>query len=109
MAVTAWRAVIAGSAAVLALSVGPATADDYWWRFWHWHHGPEWQAIHYGIYRLNNRGAYLEANPEIDEAYKAPIITGNRADIRALQATLDPPRWKWGAPCCYGRKHIHIP
>jgi hypothetical protein len=104
-----WRAVFAGSAFIVALSVGPATADEYWWRFWHWHHYPEWQAIHYGMYGLYNRNAYLQANPEIDGAYKAPIITGNRADLRGLQATLDPPRWRWGAPCCYGRRPIHIP
>ena len=106
---TGKRVVLACGALFLALSVAPAMADDYWWRFWHWHHGPEWRAIHEGIYGLNNRGAYLEANPEIDEAYKGPIITGNRADIRGLQATLDPPRWRWGAPCCYGRRPIHIP
>jgi len=107
--VTGRRVVLACGVLFLALGVGPATADEYWWRFWQWQHYPEWQAIHYGMYGMYNRNAYLQANPEIDEAYKAPIITGNRADVGRLQATLDPPRWRWGAPCCYGRKPIHVP
>ena len=50
-----------------------------------WHHGPQWHAVHSGIYGLNNRIAFLEANPEIDDGYKAPIITGKRADIRGCR------------------------
>jgi hypothetical protein len=108
MAMTNRRVVFGCSALLLALSVAPATAQDYWYRYWHWSHGPYWHAIHYGIYRLNNRIAYLEANPEIDDGYKGPIISQNRADIRGLQATLDPPRWRWASPCCYGRRPIRI-
>ena len=62
-----WRADLWAVRLFLPSSVGPATADEYWWRFWHWHHDPEWRAIHYGMYGLNNRNAYLQANPEIDE------------------------------------------
>ena len=52
--------------------------------------------------------AFLEANPDIDEGYKAPIIRQLRADIYKLRATLYPADWEWATPCCYGRPPIHI-
>ena len=52
--------------------------------------------------------AFLEADPQTDDGYKAPIITKARAEIRRLQATLGPPQWRWTTPCCYSRKPIYI-
>jgi hypothetical protein len=110
MAMTDRRFVFAWCALLLALSATPVMAEEYWWyRYGRAHHGPQWHAIQSGIYGLNNRIAFLEADPEIDDGYKGPIITRNRAEIRRLQATLAPPRWIWNAPCCYGRRPIHIP
>jgi hypothetical protein len=71
-------------------------------------HSAEWLATHAAIYRLENRIAYLEADPAIDDGYKTPIITGARKDIRELRATLPPAHWRWASPCCYSRKPIHL-
>ena len=103
------RFVLALCALLLALSVTPAMAEEYWWyRYGRWHHGAEWHAMHRGIYELNNRIAFSEADPEIDDGYKGRIISGARRDIRRLNATLYPAQWEWPTPCCYGRKPIHI-
>jgi hypothetical protein len=104
------RVVFAMTGLVLALSASAATAGD-------WYDGPaeRWydgndrlRATHGAIYALGNRIALLEANPEIDDGYKAPIITGSRAATLRLRATLDPPQWRWASPCCYSRRPIHI-
>jgi hypothetical protein len=102
-----WRVAFACSALVLALSAAPAMAQDYWYGYWR--HSPQWRAITYGIYELNNRIAFLEANPDIDEGYKGPLISGARRDIRRLHGTLRAARWEWPSPCCYGRRPIRIP
>jgi len=91
------------AALLLASSVAPATAEPAW-RGGHGY----WRTTHAAIYRLENRIAYLEADPEIDDGYKAPIIPGARSDIRQLRATLPPAHWRWASPCCYSRKPIHI-
>jgi hypothetical protein len=106
MAMTDRRVVLACTALLLAASVAPAMAQDYWYGYWH--HSPRWRAVDGGIYQLNNRIAFLEANPEIDDGYKGPIITGARRDIRRFNATLHPAQWEWPTPCCYGRRPIHI-
>jgi len=98
------RIVFACSALILACRVSPAMADEYW----HVGHDERWHAVHQAIYELENRIAFLEADPEIDDGYKAPIISRARADILALRATLDPAQWRWVTPCCYGRRPIHI-
>ena len=76
-----WKAaVFPGSvcvAAVLACSAAPAAAGQAWQ---HGHHG-HWRVTHAAIYQLENRIAYLEADPAIDDGYKGPIITGARADV----------------------------
>jgi len=99
--------------ALLGWSVSPALAHH-----WHHGHGPHWRAIHGAIYEQENRIAFLEADPEIDDGYKAPIITGARHDVRWLRAKLPPAhghygRWaspygRWASPCCYSRRPIHI-
>jgi hypothetical protein len=60
------------------------------------------------IYDRVNTIARLEADPNVDEAVKGPIITAARAEIHRLRATLGPPEWEWSTPCCYTRKPLHI-
>jgi hypothetical protein len=91
-------------AVVLACSMSPAAAGQSW----HHCHCGRWRAAHAAIYELENRIAYLEADPEIDDGYKAPIITRARADVLTLRVTLRPAHWRWASPCCYGRRPIRI-
>jgi hypothetical protein len=98
------RAIFACIALLLASGVSPAAAKP----FWHGGHGGHWRATHAAIYELENRIAFLEADPEIDDGYKAPIIITARADILRLRATLRPAHWRWASPCCYSRRPIHI-
>src|SRR5271154_2242555 len=102
LAMTMSRIVYACAALLLACSVVPATAKPVW-RAGHGH----WRTTHAAIYKLENRIAYLEADPQIDDGYKAPIVTGARSDVRQLRATLPPAHWRWASPCCYSRKPIH--
>ena len=67
-----------------------------------------WRATHHAIYELENLIAYLEADPETDDGYRAPIIAKARADILRLRAGLGRPQWRWTTPCCYGRPAIRI-
>jgi hypothetical protein len=99
--------VVAFGALFLVFSAAPAPAQDYWYGYWH--HSPRWRDVNDAIYQINNRIAYLEADPQIDEAYKGRIISRARRDIRRLNATLSPARWEWPSPCCYGRRPIRIP
>jgi len=62
----------------------------------------------HAIYELENMIAFLEADPQTDDGYKAPIIHKARAEIRRLQATLAPAQWRWTTPCCYSRRPISI-
>jgi hypothetical protein len=100
------RVVLASSALLIGAGVLPATAGDDWHLYQS--HGRLWHATHRAIYELENRIAFLEADPESDDDYKGPVITGARAQIRGLNATLQPPRWRGAVPCCYSRKPIHL-
>jgi hypothetical protein len=71
-------------------------------------HGAQSRATRYAIYVLENRIARLEADPYVDDGYKAPIISGARAEIFRLRATLPAAQWRWTVPCCYSRKPVHI-
>jgi hypothetical protein len=98
MAVTIRRALFLFTALVLGAS--PATAG-------HWlAHYADWWSIHQAIYERENRIALLEANPETDDGYRAPIITRARAEIWRLHAALG--QWQWTTPCCYSRPPIYI-
>ena len=68
----------------------------------------DWAATHNAIYQLQKQIAFLQADPQTDDGYKAPIITRARAEIRHLQATLGRPHWRWTTPCCYSRRPIYI-
>lgn len=96
-------AVFAWVALLLACSISPAPAGQH--RRGGFGH---WRATHGAIYQLENRIAYLEADPEIDDDYKAPIIAAARAEIFRLRAALPPAHWRWVTPCCYGRRPIRI-
>jgi hypothetical protein len=103
---TSRRVVLLSSALLLAPGALPATAGEYWQL--HRHHDRLWHTVHRSIYELENRIALLEANPEVDDAYKGQLISGARADIRRLNTKLDPPRWQWAVPCCYSRKPVRL-
>jgi hypothetical protein len=75
---------------------------------WHGHRHGHWRAIHGAIYESENRIAFLEADPEIDDGYKAGVIGKSRGDVEVLRAALPPPHWRWASPCCYSRRPIHI-
>jgi hypothetical protein len=102
MAVTMRRALFLLVGLLLTSSITPATAGH-----WRAHYG-DWWAIHWGIYERENRIALLEANPETDDGYRAPIISRHRAEIRRLHAALGPAQWQYTSPCCYSRPAIYI-
>jgi hypothetical protein len=101
---TIQRAAFAGAALFLAAFGSPATADEAA----HWGQVDRRRATHEAIYSLEDRIAFLEANPQVDDGYRAPIISRARTDIRRLRATLPRAHWQWVVPCCYSRKHIYI-
>jgi len=97
-------AVFACAVAVVAGAVSPARADDLWAES----HGDRWRATHEAIYATENEIARLEADPYVDDGYKAPVISGGRAAAFRLRATLYVAHWRWASPCCYSRKPIRI-
>ncbi|HUZ33371.1 MAG TPA: hypothetical protein VMV19_14900 [Xanthobacteraceae bacterium] len=101
---TCKAAVLTGLALVAVLSAWPASAHETWRHG----HSDHWRTTHAAIYAIENRVAFLEADPEIDDGYKAPIIVQGRADILELRATLHPAHWRWASPCCYSRRPIRI-
>ncbi len=60
------------------------------------------------IYTNTKRIAHLEANPDVDEADKAPWILGGRADIHYLRRILGPVHTVFVGPCCYWRKRFYV-
>jgi hypothetical protein len=52
--------------------------------------------------------AHLEANPDVDEADKAPWILGARADIHHPRRILGPVETVSVGPCCYWRKRLYV-
>jgi hypothetical protein len=98
------RIVFVCAALVFAFGAAPAMAGHHWRS----HHVGNWRVTHQAIYELENRIAFLEADPDIDDGYKGPIIGQARADIERLRSTLRPARWRWASPCCYSRRPIHI-
>jgi hypothetical protein len=63
---------------------------------------------HRSIYHKHNRIAYLEANPDVDDSFKGPVITHLHLKVLRIRAKIGP-RWPvWPTPCCYSRKPIYI-
>jgi hypothetical protein len=52
--------------------------------------------------------AHLEANPDVDEADKAPWIIAAHADVRQLRRLLGPVHTASVGPCCYWRKRLYV-
>jgi hypothetical protein len=63
--------------------------------------------------------ARLEADPDVDEGVKGPLIATARAEIHRLRATIsESPPHAWAtigtplregpAPCCYKRKPLYL-
>jgi len=98
------RIALVSTALLLAGSVVPALAADDWVVF----DTSPWWAIRHAIYETGNRVAFLQADPEIDDGYKGPIITWAQREIRKLHATLPAAHWQHESPCCYARRPIHI-
>jgi hypothetical protein len=97
-----------------AFATAPARAGDSWGcsdsAYW---------CTRDAIYAQFKLIARLEANPDIDEGVKGPLITAARAEIHRLRATIsEPPPRAWAtiasplperpAPCCYTRKSLHL-
>jgi hypothetical protein len=97
-----------------AATPAPARAGDYWGCsdtvYW---------CARDAIYVQFKLIARLEADPDVDEAVKGPLITAARAEIHRLRATIgEPPPHAWAtigtplregpAPCCYTRKSLYL-
>ena len=97
-----------------AAAPAPARAGDFWactdTAYW---------CTRDAIYAQFRRIARLEADPDIDEGVKGPLITAARAEIHRLRATIsEPPPRAWAtiasplperpAPCCYKRKPLYL-
>jgi hypothetical protein len=67
-----------------------------------------WTQAHHVIYHMENHIAFLEANPDVDDGYKGPVITHLRRKILHIRALIGE-RWPhWPTPCCYSRRPIYI-
>ena len=104
--------------AILALMLAAAPAPARAGGLWPCYDTPDWCARD-AIYQQFKLIARLEADPDIDEGIKGPLITAARAEIHRLRATITaPPPADWatiaspqraaGTPCCYARKPLYI-
>ena len=108
------RQVWLGVVLAFAFAAAPARAGDSWGcsdtAYW---------CARDAIYAQFKLIARLEADPDVDEAVKGPLITAARAEIHRLRATItEPPPHAWatiGTPlregpwtCCYTRKPLHL-
>jgi len=67
-----------------------------------------WLRAHHAIAHMENRIAYLEADPNADDAHKGPIIDALHRNVLWLRTEIGP-RWPhWPTPCCYSRRPITI-
>jgi hypothetical protein len=110
--------VLSGAALVAGLTA-PAQAADLW-RSAHARpivyappaaypvEPPCYWCIRDAIYVDTKLIAHLEANPDVDEADKAPWILGARADVHYLRRILGPVETITVAPCCYWRKRLYV-
>jgi hypothetical protein len=96
--------IVALSAVLLAYGAAPAAAGHHW----HGHRGARWHAVHHALYELENSIAFLEADPEVDDGFRAPIISRADARIARLRRSLPRPQWRWISPCCYSRPPLYI-
>lgn len=67
-----------------------------------------WEHAHHVIYHMQNRIAFFEADPYVDDGYKGPIIDHLHRKVLRIRAVIGE-RWPhWPTPCCYSRRPIHI-
>jgi hypothetical protein len=66
------------------------------------------ECIRDAIYADTKLIAHLEANPDVDEAFKGPIVLAARADVQRLRKILGPGERISAAPCCYFRKRLYV-
>lgn len=67
-----------------------------------------WLRAHRVIYHKQNRIAFLEANPDVDDGIKGRIITRLHHKVLHIRAYIGP-RWPhWPTPCCYSRLPLYI-
>jgi hypothetical protein len=108
------RQVWLGVVLAFAFAAAPARAGDSWGcsdtAYW---------CTRDAIYAQFKLIARPEADPDVDEGVKGPLITAARAEIHRLRATIsDPPPRAWAtiesplperpAPCCYARKPLYL-
>ena len=98
-----------------AAAPSPARAGDLWGCT----DTPYW-CTRDAIYERFKLIARLEANPDVAEGVKGPLIAAARAEIHRLRATIsDPPPHAWATigtplrawretPCCYTRKPVYL-
>jgi hypothetical protein len=94
---------LASSLALNLGTVAPARAGDFWRC-----NDTDYWCTRDAIYEKFKLIARLEANPDVDDGVKGPVITAARAEIHRLRATLGPPERPWSTPCCYARKPLYI-
>src|ERR1700719_5375995 len=110
------RLVLLGGVLAFAFAAAPAPARAG--EFWSCSDTSYW-CTRDAIYAQFRRIARLEADPDVDEAVKGPLITAARTEIRRLRATItEPPPHAWatiGTPlregpwtCCYTRKSLYL-
>lgn len=108
------RTFVAAIGVLLVVSATPALAAEL--RTAHARHvvyapTPEplcFWCIRDAIYTDTKLIAHLEANPDVDEADRAPWIFAAHADMRRLRWILGPVETVSVAPCCYSRKRLYV-
>jgi len=106
------RLVSLGGILAVVLAASPVRAGEPW---------PCYDTAYWctrdAIYEQFKLIARLEADPDIDEGVKGPLIAAARAEIHRLRATItEPPPRDWATiasprrptPCCYTRKRLSI-
>jgi hypothetical protein len=109
-AISARFCALGGLLISVAAIAGPARAADLWVGAY----APPpvevfcAECIRNAIYADTKLIAHLEANPDIDEAFKGPIVLAARADVHRLRKILGPGERISAAPCCYFRKRLYV-
>ena len=101
--------------AILALIciASPAVAGEFWYGYGRNVCGSLlddacYRHAQHVIHRKEDLIAYLEADPDVDDGFKAPVIVRARAKIHRLRAAVGIRHIIWPTPCCYSRKPIYI-
>lgn len=98
---------------VLICIASPAVAGEFWYGYGRNVCGALlddacYRHAQHVIHRKEDLIAYLEADPDVDDGFKAPVIVRARAKIHRLRAAVGIRHIIWPTPCCYSRKPIYI-